>query len=148
MSKTVKQIADELGVSKTAVSKKIANLGLRSGLRKNGNQFAINKTQENLIKSAFLENESETKSQTSLRSETETALVDMLQRELEIKNKQIDELNARLAEMSCALVAAQQTAQAAQVLHAGTMQRLEGGDWEEEETQPTETQKKKRWWQR
>ena len=39
--KTIKQIADEIGVSKTAVRKKIANLGLQSSLRKNGNQFAI-----------------------------------------------------------------------------------------------------------
>ena len=45
MSKTIKEIADELGVSKTAVRKKIANLGLQSGLRKNGNQFAIEKGQ-------------------------------------------------------------------------------------------------------
>lgn len=28
MAKTIKEIADELGVSKTAVSKQIANLGL------------------------------------------------------------------------------------------------------------------------
>ena len=41
MAKTIKEIADELGVSKTAVIKRIANLGLRSSLRKNGNQFAI-----------------------------------------------------------------------------------------------------------
>ena len=41
MAKTIKEIADELGVSKTAVSKQIANLGLRSSLRKSGSQFAI-----------------------------------------------------------------------------------------------------------
>ena len=50
--KTIRQIADEIGVSKTAVSKQIANLGLRSGLRKNGNQFAIDEHQEALIKQA------------------------------------------------------------------------------------------------
>lgn len=113
--KTIKQIADELGVSKTAVRKKIENLGLQSGLQKNGNQFAITEEQENLIKSAFLgkedvetetksQTETETKSQTETKTksqtETETvsALVSMLQRELEIKNEQIRELNARLAE--------------------------------------------------
>ena len=97
--KTIKQIADELGVSKTAVRKKIENLGLQSGLQKNGNQFAITEEQENLIKSAFLgkeDVETETKSQTE--TETVSALVSMLQRELEIKNEQIRELNARLAE--------------------------------------------------
>lgn len=54
--KTIRQIADEIGVSKTAVNKQIANLGLRSGLRKNGNQFAIDEHQEALIKQAFSEN--------------------------------------------------------------------------------------------
>ena len=42
MAKTIKEIADELGVSKTAVSKQIANLGLRStflvGLRSKTNK--------------------------------------------------------------------------------------------------------------
>lgn len=54
--KTIRQIADEIGVSKTAVNKQIANLGLRSGLRKNGNQFAIDEHQEALIKQSFSEN--------------------------------------------------------------------------------------------
>lgn len=43
-------------------------------------------------------------------------LIAMLQAELEIKNKQIEDL-------STALAAAQQTAQAAQALHAGTIQK-------------------------
>lgn len=96
--KTIKQIADELGVSKTAVRKKIENLGLRSSLQKNGNQFAINEEQENRIKSAFLESESETKTETSSQTETETvsALVSMLQKELEAKNEQIMHLQKLL----------------------------------------------------
>ena len=61
--KTIRQIADEIGVSKTAVNKQIANLGLRSGLRKNGNQFAIDEQQEALIKEAFSE-----KSQTEIET--------------------------------------------------------------------------------
>ena len=58
MAKTIKEIADELGVSKTAVSKQIANLGLRSSLRKpvcdrkptrkvNKNGFSEKKTARN-----------------------------------------------------------------------------------------------------
>lgn len=85
--KTIKEIADELGVSKTAVMKQIANLGLRSSLRKNANQFAVDKNVEALIVKAFSEksqtkiaNQSQTESQTSLR------LYDILQAELEAKN--------------------------------------------------------------
>lgn len=51
--KTIKEIADELGVSKTAIRNEIAKQGLQSSLRKNGNQFVIDEKCESLIKSAF-----------------------------------------------------------------------------------------------
>ena len=126
--KTIRQIADEIGVSKTAVSKQIANLGLRSGLRKNGNQFAIDEHQEALIKRAFseksqteIENQSQTKTQTENREVGDLvcvlqATIDTLQGQLEVKDRQIEKLTE-------ALVAAQQTAAAAQALHAGTIQQ-------------------------
>ena len=158
MAKTIKEIADELGVSKTAVSKQIANLGLRSSLRKNGNQFAIENQQEKLIKMAFQkkrqqeivtensvsDEQSQTKSQTANANQSQTAnanqsqtanhevcdlvgvlqtTVDTLQAQLAVKDEQIRELNARLAECSTALLAAQETARAAQALHAGTIQQ-------------------------
>lgn len=142
MAKTIRQIADEIGVSKTAVSKQIANLGLRSGLRKNGNQFAIDEHQEALIKQAFSEKtqtESENQSQTKTQTENHEVgdlvcvlqtTIDTLQGQLAVKDEQIRELNERLSECSAALLVAQQTAQAAQALHAGTIQkqleRLEG----------------------
>ena len=148
MAKTIKEIADELGVSKTAVSKQIANLGLRSSLRKNGNQFAIENQQEKLIKMAFQkkrqqeivtensvsDEQSQTKSQTTNHEVCDLVCVlqttvDTLQAQLAVKDEQIRELNARLAECSTALLAAQETARAAQALHAGTMQQqLAGGE--------------------
>ena len=126
--KTIRQIADEIGVSKTAVNKQIANLGLRSGLRKNGNQFAIDEHQEALIKEAFSEkSQTEIENQTQTKSQTENhevsdlvcvlqATIDTLQGQLEVKDRQIEKLTE-------ALVAAQQTAAAAQALHAGTIQQ-------------------------
>ena len=133
--KTIRQIADEIGVSKTAVNKQIANLGLRSGLRKNGNQFAIDEHQEALIKEAFSEkSQTEIENQTQTKTQTENhevsdlvcvlqATIDTLQGQLEVKDRQIEELNARLAEVSAALLAAQQTAAAAEAVHAGTIQQ-------------------------
>ena len=146
MAKTIKEIADELGVSKTAVSKQIANLGLRSSLRKNGNQFAIENQQEKLIKMAFRKNKqreiagenlvSDEQSQTTNANQSQTenhevcdlvsvlqTTVDTPQEQLSVKDQQIRELNARLAECSTALLAAQETARAAQALHAGTIQQ-------------------------
>lgn len=114
--KTIKQIADELGVSKQAVYKKIDNLDLRSSLQKIANQFTIDKHQEKLIKSAFLENKSPTKitnqvDEIANQSPTSLQLISILQStidltktqneqlksELDIKNKQIEDLNAELA---------------------------------------------------
>jgi predicted transcriptional regulator len=51
--KTIRELADELGVSKTAIRNEIAKQGLQSSLRKNGNQFVIDEKCESLIKSAF-----------------------------------------------------------------------------------------------
>lgn len=126
--KTIAQLAKELGVSKTAIRNKIANLGLQTSLQKNGNQFAIDLEQETLIINAFNQN-SQTKNENQSQTETETVsdsvsvLISILQTELEIKNKQIDDLNARLAEMTAALRAAQETANLEQALHAGTIKK-------------------------
>ena len=174
MAKTIKEIADELGVSKTAVSKQIANLGLRSSLRKNGNQFAIENQQEKLIKMAFqkkrqqeivIENSvSDEQSQTTNANQSQTAnhevcdlvgvlqtTVDTLQAQLAVKDEQIRELNARLAECSTALLAAQETARAAQALHAGTIQQqLSDGEDRAADSGPEEqaAPNKRRWFNR
>ena len=151
--KTIRQIADEIGVSKTAVSKQIANLGLRSGLRKNGNQFAIDERQEALIKQAFSEkSQTEIENQTQTKSQTENhevsdlvcvlqATIDTLQGQLEVKDRQIEKLTE-------ALIAAQQTAAAAQALHAGTIQQqLVTGDARADQ-QEQGSKLSKRWWRR
>ena len=117
---------------------------MRSGLRKNGNQFAIDEHQEALIKQAFseksqteIENQSQTKTQTENHEVGD--LVCVLQATidtLEVKDRQI----AKLTE---ALVAAQQTAAAAQALHAGTMkQQLLSGESGADQQEP---EQKKSW---
>ena len=133
MAKTIRQIADEIGVSKTAVSKQIANLGLRSGLRKNGNQFAIDEQQEAFFEKTQteIENQSQTKTQTENHEVGDLvcvlrATIDTLQGQLEVKDRQIEQQAKTITRLTDALTAAQQTVQAAQALHAGTMhqQRL------------------------
>ena len=158
--KTIRQIADEIGVSKTAVNKQIANLGLRSGLRKNGNQFAIDEHQEALIKQAFfektqteIENQSQTKTQTENREVGDLvcvlqATIDTLQGQLEVKDRQIEQQAQTITRLTDALAAAQQTAVAAQALHAGTIQQqLVAGEGEELQ-QKRETVPRRSWWKR
>ena len=158
--KTIRQIADEIGVSKTAVNKQIANLGLRSGLRKNGNQFAIDEHQEALIKQAFseksqteIENQSQTKTQTENHEVGDLvcvlqATIDTLQGQLEVKDRQIEQQAQTITRLADALAAAQQTAVAAQALQAGTIQQqLVAGEGEELQ-QERETVPRRSWWKR
>lgn len=158
--KTIRQIADEIGVSKTAVNKQIANLGLRSGLRKNGNQFAIDEHQEALIKQAFSEkSQTEIEDQSQTKTQTENhevgdlvcvlqATIDTLQGQLEVKDRQIEQQAQTITRLTDALAAAQQTAVAAQALHAGTIQQqLVAGEGEELQ-QERETVPRRSWWKR
>jgi DNA-binding transcriptional MerR regulator len=129
MAGAITEIATECGVSEQAV---------RAWCRRNHvakdakGSFAISESQKTAIYQHYLGVERKEVSQLAKASceTSETTLIAMLQGELDrkseqlaVKDKQIEELNARLAEISSALVAAQQTAQAAQALHAGTIRQ-------------------------
>lgn len=151
--KTVREIAEELGVSKQAVRNKIAKLGLQSSLRKNANQLCIDKKQENVIKSAFNTNQSQTKN--ANQSQTKNAnfavgndvtlqLIEMLKAELEVKNKQletkdkqIEELNKRLSE------AHQLTTQAQQIHVSDKLLEIQEQVADPVEQEATQTEKQK-----
>ena len=129
--KTIRQIADEIGVSKQAVYKrykgKLHTVCAPYAHTEQGVLY-IEEQGETLIKQDFLHTERsngaalEHPENVGVIAVLQTT-IDTLQGQLAIKDKQIENLNARLAESNAALVAAQQTAQAAQALHAGTIQQ-------------------------
>ena len=153
MAVTIKEISTECGVSEQAV---------RAWCRRNHvakdakGSFAISESIKTAIYQHYRVLEGNQVSQPAKAScetceTSETVLIAMLQKELDlkseqlaVKDKQIEELNARLAESSAALVAAQQTAQAAQALHAGTIKQLIEG--EDSEECHKDKSKKKVWW--
>lgn len=156
MPKTIKEIADELGVEKQKVYRyikqhrisEVHREALHEAHQRSGAKY-YDEAAETLIKQGFFSQTASSEAhhevhheahQNRINEAVNEAVIDMLRKELEIKNEQIRELNARLAEVSSALVAAQQTAQAAQALHAGTIrQQLTSGDAAEEpEEAPTE----------
>lgn len=157
MAGVITEIAIECGVSEQAV---------RAWCRRNHvakdakGSFAISESQKTAIYQHYLGVGRNQVSQSAKPSfatceTSETALISMLQKELDrkneqlsVKDKQIEELNARLAEISSALVVAQQTAQAAQALHAGTIrQQLTDGDADPDvhSQEPEEGEEKKGW---
>lgn len=125
--KTIKQIADTLEVDKQRVYRYIRRNRISEAHHEAGVMW-YDEAAERLIIQHFSKSDCirdvhhEAHHTTSNDTVIDTVVV-MLQRELDIKNEQIRELNARLAESNAALVAAQQSAQAAQFLHAGTMQK-------------------------
>jgi hypothetical protein len=157
MAKTIKEIADEIGVDKQKVYRFIKqnhiNEALHEALRRNGVKY-YDEAAETLIKQGFLDETASSEAhheahQNRINEAVFDAVIEMLQKELEIKNEQIRELNERLSECSAALLAAQQTAQAAQALHAGTIQQqlTEGAaDLEQEQPQADVASGEKKGW--
>lgn len=157
MPKTIKEIADELGVEKQKVYRYIKQHSisevhyeaLREAHQRSGAKY-YDEAAETLIKQGFSSQTASSEAhheahQDRINEAVNEAVIDMLRKELEIKNEQIRELNARLAEVSSALMAAQQTAQAAQALHAGTIrQQLTSGD-AAEEPEETPTEERRGW---
>ena len=164
MAKTIKEIAEEIGVSKQAVFKKINQVPLSTEIEKfistvNGKKL-VSVDGEILIKQAFQRKQKRkqktvdvnvdakddckkftvgdmvdgipSKSQeqeNTLAAAFQTA-IDALTRQLEEKDRQLAEKDKLLEwqtktieELATSLAVAQHTAQAAQALHAGTIQR-------------------------
>ena len=148
--KTIRQIADEIGVSKQAVYKrykgKLQTVCAPYAHTEQGVLY-LSEQAETLIKQDFLKDDRSNGAHTerSIGAVPEQsqeagvvavlqATIDMLQGQLAVKDRQIEELNARLAEVSSALLAAQQTAATAQALHAGTIkQQLSDGSGADQE---------------
>ena len=138
MAKTIKEIAAECKVSEQA----IRGWCRRNHVAKDAKgSFAISESQKRKLYLHYLgvarnEVAKPAKASCETYETSETVLISMLQKELDrkdaqlsAKDEQIRELNVRLSECSAALLAAQETARAAQALHAGTMQQqLAGGE--------------------
>lgn len=151
--KTIREIANELGVDKQKVYRFIKqnhiNEAHHEALQRSGVKY-YDEAAETLIKQGFSDETASSEAhQNRINEAVFDAVIEMLQKELEIKNEQIKELNERLSECSAALLAAQQTAQAAQALHAGTIQQqLTDGaaDLEQEQPQTNVVSGEKKGW--
>ena len=141
--KTIRQIADELGVSKQAVYKrfkgKLHTVCAPYAHTEQGVLY-LEEQGETLIKQDFLQDDRSIGAHTDTHTERSNgavseqgredgliailqATIDTLQGQLEVKDRQIEQQAQTITRLSDALVAAQQTAAAAQALHAGTIQQ-------------------------
>lgn len=115
--KTIKQVADGLGVSKTAIRKHLSD-EFRERYTKLGenNVILIDEQGCKLLAQSFQKPPKTTTNKFAETTENQVFadIIATLKAELEIKNKQIEDL-------SSALASAQQTASQAQALHAATI---------------------------
>lgn len=146
MSKTVLQLANEIGIPKQRLYRYIKNH--ITDVHQIDGVMYIDDAVESLIKSQLLKDNTSSDVHHEAHHDAVTdAVVEMLRKELEVKNEQIKSLNERLAETTAALLTAQQTAQVAQALHAGTI-RQQIGDSEGEPTEPKKSGFFDRFWRK
>lgn len=135
--KTIKQIADELGVSKQAVQKRMSREPLYTSLypclqTKNGTKY-IDETGESIVKAAFDKNaptimytEVADNQQPNVHSDIIKILQDnitVLQQQLEVKDNLIVTLSKQNQALTDALENTTSSLKAAQALHAGTIKQ-------------------------
>ena len=139
MEMTIKQLANQLGVSKTTISKAISALGLQGELKRSGNKYLLSDTQIECVKTQIENQKSQTTSEKSQIANQNALLevlellnkqlsikddqirayqeqISLLQEQIVSKDKQIEQITAAMENTTAALTASQ-------ALHAGTIQR-------------------------
>ena len=114
--KSIKQMAEELGIPKQRVYRYI-----RANRISEAHQSASVMYYDDAAQAQILQHfEKNERISDAHQSTSDDAVLDVLRSELEAKNQQIADLTAALANVTATL-------KAAQLLHAGTMNHLEAG---------------------
>lgn len=108
MSKTIKQIADEIGVSKQAVQKRLSReplcISIQPYISTVGGIKYIDTVGENLVKSAFCKNNRQPVADNLSIDKSDSSLtnfqsvIDVLNQQLEVKDRLIEQLRTELAD--------------------------------------------------
>lgn len=145
--KSIKQIADGLGVSKQQVYRYIKRHNIKEAYQENGTMY-YDETAEKLIIQGFSEKtESSEAGQKHTNDTAIDAVISMLQKELEAKDRQIEELQAALKREQELHTSAQLLHSQEQHLHAATLKQLpapaqEGSESASEPEEAPEPKKK------
>lgn len=143
---TIKELAETCGVSEQAIRKWCARNQVSKDVAQ---RYIIDKTTETAILQHYgkdTRNQVAQPTETSCEtSETMKEIIEMLRKELEAKDKQIESLQHSLDRTTAALVSAQESIKAAQLLQANSEQKLK---MIEKPAEEAERQGRKHWWQR
>lgn len=143
---TIKELAETCGVSEQAIRKWCARNQVAKDVAQ---RYIIDKTTETAILQHYgkdTRNQVAQPTETSCETnETMKEIIEMLRKELEAKDKQIESLQHSLDRTTAALVSAQESIKAAQLLQANSEQKLK---MIEKPAEEAERQGRKHWWQR
>ena len=143
---TIKELAETCGVSEQAIRKWCARNQVAKDVAQ---RYIIDKTTETAILQHYgkdTRNQVAQPTETSCETnETMKEIIEMLRKELEAKDKQIESLQNSLDRTTAALVSAQESIKAAQLLQANSEQKLK---MIEKPAEEAERQGRKHWWQR
>ena len=146
MEMTIKQLADELAVSKSTIGRAIVQLGFQDQLCKIGNKYMLSETQILQIKLQLSKDEEEKSLQANSKTlhEEEKSLhgeekslqanqemqkailqeqLSILNKQLAIKDHQIQILQEQIGQLTVTMESMATALTAAQALHAGTIQK-------------------------
>lgn len=143
---TIKELAETCGVSEQAIRKWCARNQVAKDVAQ---RYIIDKATETAILRHYGKDEGNQVAQPTETScetnETMKEIIEMLRKELEAKDKQIESLQSSLEHTTAALVSAQESIKAAQLLQANSEQKLK---MIEKPAEEAESQGRKHWWQR
>ena len=139
MEMTIKQLADELAVSKSTIGRAIVQLGFQDQLCKIGNKYMLSETQILQIKLQLSKDEEEKSLQANSKTlhgeekslqanqEMQKAILQeqlsILNKQLAIKDHQIQILQEQIGQLTVTMESMATALTAAQALHAGTIQK-------------------------
>ena len=125
MEMTIKQLADELAVSKSTIGRAIVQLGFQDQLCKIGNKYMLSETQILQIKLQLSKDEEEKSLQANqeMQNVILQEQLSILNKQLAIKDHQIKILQEQIGQLTTAMESMATALTAAQALHAGTIQK-------------------------
>jgi len=150
--KTIKQIADEIGVSKQAVYKRVKgslHTVVAPYVHTVDGVVCVSYEGENIIIKAFSEKFTYKGTHTERIQDAHTVddeIIKLLQDNIALLQTQLEEKDRQIDKLTDTVKAQAQSINAAQALHAGTMQdKLTEGHTETAD--PNASRRSKKWWQ-
>lgn len=158
MEKTLKQIADEIGVDKQRVYRFVRRNNINEARQENGTMMYDEAAQSMIFQYFFgCERINEANRDCDKHDANDAVdaanerLIKTLQDELEMKNQQIVAQQEQITQLTAALEHTTASLHAAQALHAGTMQQIASASEDDVEqmgdVSAQQSEERRRWWQ-